>query len=132
MAGSHYQLTNLVCILDKNPWQMTGDTRLMMNIDPVADKLRAFGWNVIEVEDGNDMAQVWAAFDQLPERDCTKQDKPTFIICYTLKGKGLSFMHGNYTWYVCVLGEDASKSPLAVVEKLRKVCWSMSASVLFR
>ena len=55
-----------------------------MNIDPVADKVKAFGWNVIEVENGNDMQQVCSAFDQLPERDYTKRAKPTFIICNTV------------------------------------------------
>ena len=44
MAGGHYKLNNLVCILDKNQLQMTGNTKLIMNIDPVADKVRAFGW----------------------------------------------------------------------------------------
>ena len=61
MAGGHYQLNNLTCILDKNGLQMTGTTEHVMNIDPVADKVRAFGWDVIEIEDGNDMAQVCAA-----------------------------------------------------------------------
>lgn len=57
---------------------------------------RAFGWNVIEIEDGNDMAQVCAALDQLPELDYTKEAAPTFIISNTVKGKGVSFMEGNH------------------------------------
>ena len=81
MAGGHYQLNNLTCILDKNGLQMTGTTEHVMNIDPVADKVRAFGWEVIEIEDGNDMAQVCAALDHLPERDYAKRAKPTFIKC---------------------------------------------------
>ena len=91
MSGGHYKLNNLVCILDKNQLQMTGNTRQIMNIDPVADKVRAFGWNVIEIEDGNDMAQVCAALDQLPPLDYTKEAKPTFIISNTIKG--LSLIH---------------------------------------
>ena len=99
MAGGHYQLNNLTCILDKNGLQMTGTTEHVMNIDPVADKVRAFGWEVIEIEDGNDMAQVCAALDHLPERDYAKRAKPTFIISNTVKGKGVSFMEGNHKWH---------------------------------
>ena len=120
MSGGHYQLNNLVCILDKNQLQMTGNTRQIMNIDPVADKVRAFNWNVIEIEDGNDMAQVCAALDKLPERDCTKLDKPTFIISNTIKGKGVSFMEGNHKWHGGGIGDEDLKIALADVAKMRK------------
>lgn len=120
MAGAHYKLNNLVCILDKNQLQMTGNTRQIMNIDPVADKVRAFGWNVIEIEDGNDMAQVCAALDQLPERDYTKEAAPTFIISNTVKGKGVSFMEGNHKWHGGGIGDEDLKIALADVEKMRK------------
>ncbi len=120
MAGGHYKLNNLVCILDKNQLQMTGNTRQIMNIDPVADKVRAFGWNVIELEDGNDMAQVCAALDQLPELDYTKEAAPTFIISNTVKGKGVSFMEGNHKWHGGGIGDDDLKIALADVEKMRK------------
>ena len=120
MAGGHYKLNNLVCILDKNQLQMTGNTRQIMNIDPVADKVRAFGWNVIEIEDGNDMAQFCAALDQLPELDYTKEAAPTFIISNTVKGKGVSFMEGNHKWHGGGIGDDDLKIALADVEKMRK------------
>jgi transketolase len=120
MSGGHYKLNNLVCILDKNGLQMTGPTSSVMNIDPVADKVKAFGWNVIEIEDGNDMAQVCAALDQLPERDCKKLDKPTFIISNTVKGKGVSFMEGDCKWHGGGIGEDDLKVALADVAKMRK------------
>lgn len=120
MAGGHYKLNNLVCILDKNQLQMTGNTRQIMNIDPVADKVRAFGWNVIEIEDGNNMAQVCAALDQLPELDYTKEAAPTFIISNTVKGKGVSFMEGNHKWHGGGIGDDDLKIALADVEKMRK------------
>ena len=120
MSGGHYKLNNLVCILDKNQLQMTGNTRQIMNIDPVADKVRAFGWNVIEIEDGNDMAQVCAALDQLPPLDYAKEAKPTFIISNTIKGKGVSFMEGNHKWHGGGIGEEDLKIALADVAKMRK------------
>ncbi|HBN56095.1 MAG TPA: transketolase [Lachnospiraceae bacterium] len=122
MAGAHYKLNNLVCILDKNKLQMTGDTKDIMNIDPVDEKVRAFGWNVIEIEDGNDMAQVCAALDKLPERDCEKQAKPTFIISNTIKGKGVSFMENNHKWHGGGIGEEDLKRALDDVAKMRKGC----------
>ncbi len=120
MSGAHYQLNNLVCILDKNQLQMTGNTREIMNIDPVADKVKAFGWNVIEIEDGNDMAQVCAALEKLPERDYTKLAKPTFIISNTVKGKGVSFMEGNHKWHGGGIGDEDLAIALADVAKMRK------------
>lgn len=122
MSGAHYKLNNLVCILDKNKLQMTGDTKDIMNIDPVDEKVRAFGWNVIEIEDGNDMAQVCAALDKLPERDCEKQAKPTFIISNTIKGKGVSFMENNHKWHGGGIGEEDLKRALDDVAKMRKGC----------
>lgn len=122
MSGAHYQLNNLVCILDKNRLQMTGDTREIMNIDPVDEKVRAFGWNVIEIEDGNDMKQVCEAFDKLPERDCTRRAKPTFIISNTIKGKGVSFMENKHKWHGGGIGEEDLKRALADVAKMRKGC----------
>lgn len=120
MAGAHYQLNNLVCILDKNKLQMTGDTREIMNIDPVADKARAFGWNVIEIEDGNDMSQICAALDKLPERNEQKHGKPTFIIANTIKGKGVSFMENNHKWHGGGIGEEDLKVALSDVKAMRK------------
>ncbi len=120
MAGGHQKLNNLVCILDKNQLQMTGTTESVMDLGSVKDKVSAFGWNVIEIEDGNDMAQVCAALDQLPERDCEKRDKPTFIISNTVKGKGVSFMEGNHKWHGGGIGEEDLKIALADVAKMRK------------
>ncbi len=120
MSGAHYQLNNLVCILDKNGLQMTGKTDQVMNLGDVAAKVSAFGWNVINVEDGNDMAQVCAALDQLPERDYTKRAKPTFIISNTVKGKGVSFMEGNHKWHGGGISEEDLKIALADVAKMRK------------
>jgi transketolase len=121
MSGGHYQLNNLVCILDKNRFQMTGPTEQVMNINPVDAKVKAFGWNVIEIKDGNDMAQVCAALEALPERDCRKRAKPTFIISNTVKGKGVNIMENNSKWHGGGISEHDLKVALADVAKMRKV-----------
>ena len=120
MAGSHYQLNNLVCILDKNQLQMTGRTCDVLSIDPIADKVKAFGWNVLEIEDGNDMAQVMKAMEKLPPRDYQTLAKPTFIVSNTVKGKGVSFMEGNYKWHGGGISADDLKIAIADIESMRK------------
>ena len=104
MAGGHYQLNNLTCILDKNGLQMTGTTEHVMNIDPVADKVRAFGWEVIEIEDGNDMAQVVDILDRAP-----LSDKPTMVVAHTVKSKGLSFGENDVAFHFWNATEELLK-----------------------
>ncbi len=87
MAASHYKCDNICAMLDYNGFQIDGKTKDVMNIDPVADKWRAFGWHTIEI-DGHDMRQILAAYD---EADSVK-GKPTIIIANTIKGKGVSLM----------------------------------------
>lgn len=87
MAASHYRLDNLVGILDFNGLQIDGPNSEVMAVEPVADKWRSFGWNVIEV-DGHNFGQLLPAFAQA----ATAQGQPTMVIAHTVKGKGVSFM----------------------------------------
>ncbi|MBP7216361.1 MAG: transketolase [Candidatus Omnitrophica bacterium] len=87
MACAHYKRDNLCAILDYNGFQIDGKTCEIMNIDPVADKWKAFGWHVIEI-DGHAMSQILSAFDEAAKT----KGKPTMIIARTVKGRGVSFM----------------------------------------
>lgn len=87
MAAAHFKLDNLVGIVDHNGLQIDGWNRDVMNLEPLADKWRAFGWKVVEV-DGHDFPQLLAAFEQA---EMVKR-QPTMIIAHTVKGKGVSFM----------------------------------------
>lgn len=78
---------------------MTGETKAVMNLDPLDKKLEAFDWDVINIEDGNDMLQVCQALDKLPKSDPNIRRKPIFIIANTDKGKGVGFMEGSYKWH---------------------------------
>ena len=94
-AGS-MGLGNLIGIVDRNHQFMTRySDRDFMKLEPYADKWRAFGWNVIEI-DGHDMNAIVDTIDALPAYD---SDKPTMIICDTIKGKGVSFMEGQLSWH---------------------------------
>lgn len=120
MAGAHHQLGNLVAIIDKNHVQMTGPTATVMNIDPLDEKFRAFGWNVLEI-DGNDMYAVCEALQSLPPSDPVSRRRPTCIIANTIKGKGVDFMEGNYKWHGGGIAKEQLDQALASVEKNRRI-----------
>jgi len=90
MAGAFHKLDNVVCIVDYNGIQLDGFVKDIMEIAPLADKWRAFGWHTIEI-DGHDIPAIQAA---LNEAEATK-GKPTCIVADTIKGKGVSFMENN-------------------------------------
>ena len=94
MSAAHFKLDNLCAFVDKNRLQIDGFVENVMNIDPLAEKYRAFGWHVIEI-DGHDMGQILGAFE---EARATK-GKPTIIIGNTIKGKGVSFMENVGGWH---------------------------------
>lgn len=94
MAAAHYKLDNLTVIFDWNGLQIDGRNDDVMSLGDFPAKLRAFGLDLIEVADGNDLEQVLAAL-QAPA--CP--GKPRGILCHTLKGKGVSFMEDQAGWH---------------------------------
>ena len=107
LAAAHYQLDNLVAILDHNTLQITGHTRDVMSNEPLDDKWRAFGWTVRMV-DGHDYAALTKALNDPPE-----PGRPTFIIANTTKGKGVSFMENVAKWHHGVPNQAEFKQALA-------------------
>ena len=93
-AGNH-DLDNLVAIVDHNGLQIDGSIDEVNSAMPLADKFRAFKWHVIELADGNDMAQIAAAFAEARK----VSDSPVAIIAETVKGKGVSFMENQVGWH---------------------------------
>lgn len=94
MTAAHYRLDNIIAIIDNNRLQLDGYTCDVMNIEPIDDKWRSFGWNVAAV-DGHDMDQLIAAFDQAKEA----RDVPTVMVANTVKGRGVSFMEDRCDWH---------------------------------
>ncbi len=94
MTAAHFRLDGVCAIVDDNGVQLDGLTRDIMQVEPIGDKFRAFGWHVIEV-DGHDLAALRAAFD---EAAATK-GVPTVLVAKTVKGKGVSFMEGQPAWH---------------------------------
>ena len=119
-AGAQFQLGNLVCIVDRNKLQMTGFTEEVMAHRDLCAKAEAFGWETMEIEDGNDIAQVCAALEKLPERDCTRLGKPLFIVSNTVKGKGVDFMENTFKWHGGGLAKEQLDQALESIRKNRR------------
>ena len=94
MCAAHYKLDNLCAIVDANGVQQNGPVRQLMNIEPLPEKWRSFGWHAIEVN-GHRLKELFRALD---EAEATK-GKPTVIVARTVKGKGVSFMEGKSEWH---------------------------------
>ena len=94
MAAGKYRPENLVVIVDYNKVQLDGAVAEIMDPEPLAAKWRSFNWNVREVTDGNDVAQVLDALDETG-----RGGGPWIVIAHTVKGKGVSFMEGTSAWH---------------------------------
>lgn len=94
MAATHYQLDNLVVIIDRNYLQIDGHTEEIMKLDPMAERLKSFGFEVIEIN-GHSMEQILNALDKAKK----VKGKPIAILARTIKGKGVSFMENVVGWH---------------------------------
>ncbi len=94
MSARKYKLDNLCVIMDYNKAQIDGYTRDVMDLEPLADKWKAFGWHVITI-DGHDYGQIIDALDEAEQ----VKGQPTYIIAHTVKGKGVSFMENKVNWH---------------------------------
>ena len=94
MSASHYGLSDLTAIVDWNGLQIDGRNEDVMTVTPIADKFKAFGWHVQEI-DGHDFEQIFAALDKARE----EKDRPSAIIAKTVKGKGVSYMEDQAGWH---------------------------------
>jgi transketolase len=94
MEAAHYKLENLVGIVDYNRLQIDGPVSDVMNIDPLEDKYKSFGWEVVRI-DGHDMAQIVNALSM----SRTGSGRPLVVIADTVKGKGVSFMENVAGWH---------------------------------
>lgn len=100
MAAAHHKLANLTLIIDRNRLQQGARVAETNDLEPLADKWRAFGWDVVEV-DGHDHA---ALLDALGER--SGRGKPLCVIAHTTKGKGVSYMEDQVGWHHGVPTKD--------------------------
>lgn len=113
MAINHYKLTNLITFVDRNKLMIDGTTEQIMGLEPFADKWRAFGFNVIEV-DGHDFIKLGDAIDAARAETAA----PTVIIAHTVKGKGVDFMENQVKWHYGGLDTDTRDKAKESVDRM--------------
>lgn len=94
MFAAHHKLDNLIAIIDYNKLQSLTTTQLTLGLEPLADKLKAFGWSVREV-DGHNLGELNKNLETVP----WETGKPAMLIAHTIKGKGVSFMENKVEWH---------------------------------
>ena len=95
MSGHMYGLDNLCAVIDRNHLQISGNTEDVMAQEVLKDRVKSFGWHVICPEDGNDVDQMIAAFEEAKQT----KGQPTCIIANTVKGKGSPVMENKASWH---------------------------------
>lgn len=113
MSASSYKLGNLIAVIDRNNQMMCSRTEELMNMEPYADKWKAFGWNVIEI-DGHDMNAIVDVLDNLPPASSMR---PTAIVAHTIKGKGVDFMERVIGWHAGSLNQEDFQQALKDLAK---------------
>jgi len=94
LFAPQHKLDNLIAIVDYNKIQSLGTVKEVMDLDPFADKWRAFGWAVCEI-DGHNLVEVEEALSRVP----FEEGRPSCVIAHTVKGKGVSFMENKLLWH---------------------------------
>jgi len=112
MCAAHYKLDNVVFILDYNKLSSSHPTNEVMNLEPVKDKLQAFGYHVIDI-DGHDMDAILAAIEEAKG----VKGMPAMIIANTVKGKGVSFMENVPKWHSSGLTDEEYETAMKDLNK---------------
>ncbi|HEY7495038.1 MAG TPA: transketolase [Candidatus Tectomicrobia bacterium] len=113
MCAAHYRLSTLTAIIDANKVSQSAHVADLVGIEPLADKWRAFGWEVREI-DGHKMEQIVDALEALP----FNAQKPSALIAHTVKGKGVSFAENTYVWHSNTVNDEIFARALAELEVL--------------
>lgn len=106
MAGAHFELDRLTAIIDANGLQLLGDVGDVMRVEPIADKWRAFGWEVIEI-DGHDLSRILEACEQ-----AASLAGPVVIVARTVKGKGVREMENSAAWHSAPISDEVRRRAL--------------------
>jgi transketolase len=114
MHAAHHKVDNLIATIDWNGQQIDGPTEEVMSLGNLAEKFKAFGWHVMEME-GNDMSAVVSGLDTATQ--AAGQGKPVCILMKTGMGKGVDFMEGSHEWHGIAPNDAQLESALAQLEE---------------
>lgn len=112
MTAAHYKLDNICALIDNNGLQIDGPVEKVMGVEPITDKWRAFGWEVMDI-DGHDMAQLTTALDKAG----TVKGRPTAIVCRTVKGKGSKCFEGKVEFHGATPSKDELDAALKELDE---------------
>jgi transketolase len=112
MLAAHYKLDNVIAVVDNNGLQIDGWTKDVMSVEPLADKWRSFGWNVVSA-DGHSFSSLLGAFEEAS----SAQGRPSVIIAHTIKGKGVSFMENNAGFHGKAPNKDEFVTAMAELDQ---------------
>jgi len=112
MTCSHYRLSNLVAVIDRNNWQSCDSVTNTIDLEPLSKKLIYFNWNVLEI-DGHNISDIIKAFST------ESKDKPLAIIANTIKGKGVSFMENDNSWHQKSITDEESAIALSELKEVK-------------
>lgn len=115
MCAAHYKLDNLIAFLDYNGLQIDGKITDVMSPEPVIDKFKAFGWNVITI-DAHDYNQIEDAINEGKKTE----GKPTMIVAKSIKGKGVSFMEDEADWHGSAPSTEQRDEAIAQLDEVLK------------
>ena len=113
MSAGHYHLNHVIAFVDHNNLQIDGTNDEVMTVRPIDKKFEAFGWNALVI-DGHDLEAIAAAIDEAKK----SEDKPTVIVCETIKGKGVSFMENQVGWHGTAPNAEQAAQALAEIDAL--------------
>ena len=113
MTAAHHKVDNLLVFVDRNMHMIDGPVEEVMGVEPLADKWRAFGWEVLEI-DGHDMNAIAKAIDTAHEI----KGKPVVVIAKTVKGKGVDFMEDQTKWHYGAIDSALGDQAHASIDKM--------------
>jgi transketolase len=120
MSAAHYQLDNLVVVIDRNTLQITGRTEDVTHLEPLTEKFKAFGYAVANV-DGHSVVDLIRIFREVP----FIKEKPSLILAETVKGKGISFIEDTAEWHHHVPSDEEFEAAMLELD-LAETNWKMA------
>jgi transketolase len=111
LFAPHHQLNNMTLIVDYNKIQSLGTIKEVLDLDPLSEKFKAFGWDTLEI-DGHNHAEILSALD----KENSHTTKPKVIIAHTIKGKGVDFMENQLAWHYKSPNKEQLESGLHQIE----------------
>jgi transketolase len=115
MYAAHHKVDNLIATIDYNGQQIDGPTRVVMDLDDLGAKYKAFGWEVVEIKKGNDIEAILEGIEKA--KGLLGNDKPVMILLYTDMGYGVDFMVGSHKWHGVAPSDTQLETALSQLEE---------------